>query len=76
MSDTDSPTPGETYVCPECNRQVTVGQSGVEYGHERAQSKTKHRDRCSRRPDRVDPGREGEFAWERDHDNDSEGDDV
>lgn len=44
--DPDGNEPGE-YRCPECGRRVTVGQSGVEYGHQR-------RKRCPRRPKEVD----------------------
>lgn len=44
--------------CPECRRQITVGPSGVEYGHERGAGEGV-RDRCSRRPESVDPHRKG-----------------
>jgi hypothetical protein len=47
-----------THRCPECGRQVTRGPSGVEYGHERGIGETGQTERCSRRPDCVDPGRD------------------
>jgi len=45
------------FCCLECHRQVTRGPSGIEYGHERARDCTGRRERCSRRPSCVDPGK-------------------
>lgn len=45
--------------CPECGRQITVGPSGIEYGHERGSPGETGKERCPRRPDCVDPGRDG-----------------
>lgn len=46
------------YRCPECGRQVTVGPSGREYGHERGANETGSQERCPRRPASVDPKRD------------------
>lgn len=44
-------------VCPECGRNVTKSPTrpGVEYGHQRENGSGDNRDRCSKRPDCVDP---------------------
>jgi len=49
---------GDSERCPECGRQITAGPSGVEYGHERGIGETGDTERCSRRPDCVDPVRD------------------
>lgn len=46
-------------VCMTCNFKITVGQSGIEYGHARATNRSpnmpgKRRD-CPHRPPSVDP---------------------
>lgn len=40
--------PGE-YRCPDCGRRVTVGPSGIEYGH------SERPPGCPRRPPEVKP---------------------
>jgi len=42
------------FRCPECNRMVTRGPSGVEYGHYRGVNRPGEED-CPRRPAAVDP---------------------
>jgi hypothetical protein len=49
--------PGE-FVCPDCRRRVTRGESGTEYGHMRGT--TGYGPRCPRRPTAVDPSKPGE----------------
>ena len=50
------PDAGErTSLCEECNRRITAGLDGTEYGHAR---NGQHGNRCSRRPDSVDPIRD------------------
>lgn len=52
------------FRCDECGRRCTVGMDGeTEYGHSRG---LEHgdQDRCSRRPDSVDPDKfGGNPAW-------------
>lgn len=56
MSDgSETRVKGDEYICPECNRKVTVGSNGVEYGHSRGRYKSEYAERCPRRPDCVDP---------------------
>jgi len=45
------------FECPECNRMVTRGPSGIEYGHARRARWEGGTGRCSRRPDCVDPSK-------------------
>lgn len=52
MQTTADPSP-TSETCPLCERQITVGPSGTEYGHERGESG--RRERCPRRPESVDP---------------------
>lgn len=47
------------FRCPDCGRQVTRGSTGIEYGHERGKGDTGQTERCPRRPECVDPGKEG-----------------
>ena len=50
----DDPEPGE-YRCPDCRSRVTVGKSGIEYGHSSTSSSSQSED-CPRRPhEKVDP---------------------
>jgi len=51
-------SPGEFY-CPECGRKCTRGPSGTEYGHRRAR---RREERCSRRPESVDPDKPGSWG--------------
>jgi hypothetical protein len=44
------------FRCDECGNRCTRGRDGTEYGHARGYEL--QQDRCSRRPDSVDPGRE------------------
>lgn len=43
------------FRCPECGCRCTRGPSGTEYGHQRGRGSTGTGERCSRRPDTVDP---------------------
>lgn len=47
------------FQCEDCGCWITVGKSGVEYGHERGRGGTGPAPRCPRRPDCVDPQRSG-----------------
>jgi len=46
-----------TYVCDECGKPITIGLSGTEYGHQKG--KRASEERCSKRPDCVDPNKPG-----------------
>lgn len=43
------------FVCPVCNCNVTLGPSGLEYGHSRGHHNGK--EKCPCRPAGVDPKR-------------------
>jgi hypothetical protein len=47
------------YQCADCGRWVTIGPSGVEYGHERGIGDNGPDPRCDRRPPQTDPVRTG-----------------
>jgi hypothetical protein len=55
----DNTTPGR-FVCPDCDKHVTRGPNGTEYGHARYSCPPENGEgpsnrRCPRRPDTVDP---------------------
>lgn len=41
-------------TCDECNRRITRGTDGTEFGHSRG-TRSSDQDRCSNRPAGVDP---------------------
>jgi hypothetical protein len=51
------PTGDGEEICEECGRKITVDPgNGLEYGHKRGPVHHVNRERCSRRPEEVDPG--------------------
>lgn len=45
--------------CDECGNWISIGPSGIEYGHERGPGNNNAAPQCPRRPDCVDPVRPG-----------------
>lgn len=54
----DNDEAGE-FRCPECNRRITRGPSGLEYGHDDGLSSGRT-ERCSRRSEACDSNRDYE----------------
>lgn len=55
--------PSHDGVCDDCGCKITVGPSGIEYGHARAKNRDhetrSERGDCGYRPASVDPGKPG-----------------